>query len=92
MLIASFNEKLLLSNGLCISPIKNGDAPQHPRSLRDATASIDNEKDMNDYLSGFHPKVPLDQGEPKYERNPVRLPDHIPQLWTLVPWLTLTRF
>lgn len=71
---ASFNEKLLLSNGLCISPIKNGDGPQQTRSLREATADIDNEKDLNEYLMALHPKVPLGHGEPKYERHPVSLP------------------
>lgn len=71
--VASFNEKLLLSNGLCISPIKNGDGLQQARSLREATASIDNEKDLNDYLMAHYPKVPQGHGEPKYERNPVSL-------------------
>lgn len=72
-LLASFNEKLLLSNGICISPIKNGDGPQQSRSLREATANIDDEKDLNDYLTAHHAKVPLGHGEPKYERNPVSL-------------------
>ncbi|MBE3045817.1 hypothetical protein IMZ48_25390 [Candidatus Bathyarchaeota archaeon] len=73
-LTASFNEKLLLSNGLCISPIKNGDGPQQTRSLREATANIDNDKDLSDYLMAHHAKVPLGHGEPKYERNPVSVP------------------
>ncbi|SPN99780.1 related to GTPase-activating protein beta-chimerin [Cephalotrichum gorgonifer] len=67
---ATFNEKHLLSNGLCISPIKNGAAPQQ-RSLRQATAAIDNEKDLNEYLLAHHSRVPPGQGEVKYERSAV---------------------
>lgn len=43
--------------------------------MREATASIDNEKDLNEYLMAHHAKVPQGHGEPKYERNPVSLPN-----------------
>ncbi|KAK4041963.1 hypothetical protein C8A01DRAFT_33952 [Parachaetomium inaequale] len=63
---ASFNEKLVLSNGLSISPLKQ--APE-TRSLRESVLAIDNDKDLNDYLSGQHPRLPPRTGLPKYERN-----------------------
>ncbi len=67
---ASFNEKLLLSNGLSISPLKT-DLKPSARSLREIVTAIDNEKDLNSYLGGFHSKVPPRSGEPKYDRHPV---------------------
>ena len=71
---ASFNEKLLLSNGLSISPIKGpGDATGQPRSLRDAVLSISNEKDLNDFLLTQYSRMPPNKGEPRYERHPVSL-------------------
>ncbi len=65
---ASFNEKLVLSNGLSISPLKGG---PEGRSLRECILSIDNDKDLNDYLSSHHSKLPPRTGLPKYERNNV---------------------
>ena len=41
--------------------------------MREATASIDDEKDLNEYLMAYRAKVPQGHGEPKYERNPVSL-------------------
>lgn len=67
---ASFSEKLLLSNGLSISPIKSVQKPD-ARSLREVVTSIDTERDLNSYLGAFQPKVPPKTGEPKYERHPV---------------------
>lgn len=67
---ASFNEKLLLSNGLSISPLKTAQKPDN-RSLREIVTAINNEKDLDEYLSGYHSKVPPRSGEPKYERHPV---------------------
>ncbi|KAK3371936.1 RhoGAP-domain-containing protein [Podospora didyma] len=67
---ASFNEKLLLSNGLSISPLKNG---PDARSLRECVSAINNEKDLNDYISSHYSRMPPKTGPPKYERNPVRL-------------------
>ncbi|WYZ45556.1 hypothetical protein EsH8_VIII_000872 [Colletotrichum jinshuiense] len=67
---ASFNEKLLLSNGLSISPIKS-QGSGGPRSLREAVLSIDNEKDLHDYLTSHHSRLPPNNGEVKYEKNPI---------------------
>lgn len=67
---ASFNEKLLLSNGLSISPLKPG--PGEARSLRESILAVDNEKDLNDFILGHMSKMPPRQNEPTYERNSVR--------------------
>nr|EAQ71436.1 hypothetical protein MGCH7_ch7g843 [Pyricularia oryzae 70-15] len=65
---ASFNEKLLLSNGLSISPLrKEGDI----KSLRDVVTAINNENDLSNYLAGHHRQLPSRAGELKYERHSV---------------------
>ncbi|KAF4124567.1 Rho GTPase-activating protein RGD1 [Geosmithia morbida] len=73
---AAFNEKLLLSNGLSISPIKTPGSDSHPipRSLRHAVMSIDDESDLNYFVGTHQTKVPPRTGEVKYERNPVLNP------------------
>lgn len=65
---ASFNEKLVLSNGLNISPLRQA---SDTRSLRESVLAIDNEKDLSEYLSGQHVRLPPRTGPPKYERNAV---------------------
>lgn len=70
-LVASFNEKLLLSNALNVSPMPGSDQGKQARSLRHAVHAIDNEKDLSNYLSSFASKVPPRTAEIKYERNPV---------------------
>ena len=67
---ASFNEKLLLSNGLCVSPL-SGQSGQEPRSLRDVVYQIDNTKDFNNYVSAFASKAGPKPVDIKYERHPV---------------------
>ncbi|KAI0153015.1 hypothetical protein GGR57DRAFT_468553 [Xylariaceae sp. FL1272] len=72
---ASFNEKLLLSNGLVVSPLKNATGPgQFSRSLKEVIHGIDNRKDLEDYVTSCYTKLPPKQPEPKYERNPVLNP------------------
>ncbi|MCJ1367703.1 hypothetical protein MMC16_006837 [Acarospora aff. strigata] len=69
---ATFNEKLLLSNGLCVSPLKtqtDRQAPQ-PRSLRDVVYQIDNDRDFKTYVTSFSSKVGPKPTELKYERHP----------------------
>lgn len=72
---AAFNEKLLLSNGLSISPIKTPGSESQPasRSLRHAVMSINDEGDLNEYVGSQQTKVPPRTGEVKYERNPVSI-------------------
>ncbi|EOO01662.1 putative rho gtpase activator protein [Phaeoacremonium minimum UCRPA7] len=63
---ASFNEKLLLSNGLSISPLKAQKGQQQgqsdARSLREIVLAINSESDLNDFLSANHSKVPPRSG------------------------------
>ncbi|PBP28467.1 GTPase activation, GAP [Diplocarpon rosae] len=72
---ASFNEKLLLSNGLNVSPLKGIEAGHQPRSLREAVHAIDNEQDLSNYISSFASKIPARISEIKYEKNPVCPPE-----------------
>jgi hypothetical protein len=58
-----------LSNGLNVSPLKNGE--QKARSLREVVYAIDNEKDLRSYLGSFASKVGRQNAEIKYERHPV---------------------
>lgn len=58
----------MLSNGLSISPLKNG---SESRSLRECILSIENEKDLNEFIANQHSRMPPKTGPPKYERNPV---------------------
>ncbi|EHK97504.1 putative RHO GTPase-activating protein RGD1 [Glarea lozoyensis 74030] len=69
---ASGSEKLLLSNGLTLSPL-NGEQKKG-RSLREVIHSIDNEKDLSNYLGSFANKVGRQNMEIKYERHPVLNP------------------
>jgi hypothetical protein len=70
---ASFTEKLLLHNGLSISPLKGSqiDQSNDTRSLREAVSAIDNDNDLNQYIASYASKVPAKLAEIKYERNPV---------------------
>lgn len=69
---ASFNEKLLLSNGLSVSPLKNGKSSRpDSMSLREIVHNVDTQRDLSEYLCANHSKVPPSRGEPKYERHPV---------------------
>nr|POF05481.1 rho gtpase-activating protein rgd1 [Quercus suber] len=66
---ASFNEKLLLGNGLAVTPLTDKDAAGGQRSMRDCIYDIDNEKDFNTYVSGHYGKVTR-PSEIQYERHP----------------------
>lgn len=72
---AAFNEKLLLGNGVIVYPFKNppGDTAPQPRSMRQAVSSINNDRDLKEYLSSHRAKV-LPNEEIKYERHPVLNP------------------
>lgn len=65
---ASFNERLLLGNGLCVTPLRSQQEPLK-RSLREVVSSIDNERDFNNYVSSFSSRV-ANTGDIKYERHP----------------------
>ncbi|KAH0281108.1 RhoGAP-domain-containing protein, partial [Aureobasidium melanogenum] len=72
---ASFNEKLLLGNGIAISPLPPSD-PSAPvqHSLRDIVLEIDNKADFDNYMSGHVSKVPSRISEIKYEQHPTLRP------------------
>jgi hypothetical protein len=53
---------------MTISPL-NGE--QKGRSMREVIHSIDNEKDLSNYLGSFANKVARQNMEIKYERHPV---------------------
>lgn len=68
---ASLYEKLLLSNGLSVSPLKNTQVGNQSRSLRDAVHAIDNDRDLTEYILGCSSQVPSRISEIKYQRNSV---------------------
>lgn len=69
--LASFNEKLLLGNGLCVSPLNGQQNIQGPRSLRDVVYQIDNTRDLENYVSSFASKAGVKNPDIRYERHPV---------------------
>jgi hypothetical protein len=73
--VATFSEKLLLGQGLCISPLKAGaeTGALAPKSLAEVVRQVDNQKDLHDYIlshEGNPGAVTSDQVQ--YERHPVR--------------------
>ena len=71
--VASFNEKLLLGNGLCVSPLNGQNNLQAPRSLRDVVFQIDNTRDLDNYISSFASKAGGKGSDIRYERHPVTM-------------------
>ncbi len=69
---AFLNEKLLLGNGLCVSPLKNqqNGVTSTSRSLREVAHNIDNEKDFRDYILSFSNKAGTRASDIKYEKHP----------------------
>lgn len=71
---ASFNEKLLLSNGLCVSPLSGQNTTGQSQSLRDVVHSIDNSRDLHNYLASHISKVGPKLQEIRYQPHPVCSP------------------
>ena len=69
---ASFNERLLLNNGLCVSPMKTASDGPQPRSLRELVHQIDNDRDLKTFIVASSTGVPPKRPEIRYERHPVR--------------------
>ncbi|KAL8733618.1 MAG: hypothetical protein Q9166_002028 [cf. Caloplaca sp. 2 TL-2023] len=67
---ASFNEKLLLGNGLCVSPLKGQNSDRSPRSLRDVVFQIDNTNDLNNYIASFAAKAGQRPADIRYQPHP----------------------
>lgn len=72
--LATFNEKLLLGNGLAVTPLTDKDTVGAQRSLRDIIYDIDNETDFNSYMRGHASKIPARASEIKYEQHPTLMP------------------
>ncbi|KFY61459.1 hypothetical protein V496_04987, partial [Pseudogymnoascus sp. VKM F-4515 (FW-2607)] len=77
---AAFNEKLLLHNGMSVSPLKDqaGEAGKSTRSLREAVLDINNEGDLNYFIASYASSIPPRPAEIKYERHPVMAPSAPP--------------
>lgn len=71
---ATFNEKLLLGNGLAVTPLNDKSGPGGGRSLRDVIQEIDNETDFNTYMRGHLGKIPARPSDIKYEQHPTLMP------------------
>ena len=70
---ATFNERLMLGNGLLVSPLNEPNAPQQ-RSMRDLVMHIDNQQDFQSYIRGHGAKIPPRSGEIEYRQHPTLAP------------------
>ncbi len=70
---AALSEKMLLGNGLCISPLRS-QAAGASKSLREIAQSIDNHRDFHDYVMTFSAKAGTKLPEIKYEKHPALHP------------------
>lgn len=71
--LGTFNEKLLLGQGLSISPLKEGvEGAAASKSLREVIQQIDNRKDYHDYVLSheFNPGAVTSE-QVQYHRHPV---------------------
>lgn len=75
---ASFSEKLLLGQGLCVSPLKaDGNTGSFgPKSLAEVVRQVDNQKDLHEFILSHEGNPGAVASEAvKYERHPVSLLD-----------------
>ncbi|KAK7537099.1 Rho GTPase activator [Phyllosticta citribraziliensis] len=73
---ATFNEKLLLSNGILVAPTNNPGEPE-AASLREIFYKVDNEKDLTSFITGHASKVPRPP-EIKYQQHHTLAPPQPP--------------
>jgi len=74
---AAFSEKLLVNNGVVISPIKNeDDSAGGALSMRDMVSQIDNERDFQTHITSHTSTVPPKPAEIRYEKHPVCKKEH----------------
>jgi hypothetical protein len=69
---ATFNERLMLGNGLLVSPLNEPSAPQQ-KSMRELVLSIENQQDFHNYIRSFGSKIPPRSGDIDYSQHPVSL-------------------
>ncbi|KAJ5555580.1 hypothetical protein N7535_008015 [Penicillium sp. DV-2018c] len=70
---ATFSEKLLLGQGICIKPLKDDSSASFgPKSLAEVVRQVDNQKDLHEFILS-HEGNPgaVASEEIKYERHPV---------------------
>ncbi|GAB7362858.1 hypothetical protein MBLNU230_g3160t2 [Neophaeotheca triangularis] len=65
---ATFNEKLLLGNGVAVSPLTDKETPQTQRSLRDIIFDINNDNDFHGYVGSYRGKI-TKPSEIAYEKH-----------------------
>lgn len=68
---ATFNERLILGNGLLISPLNDSNGPQQ-KSMSELVSEIDNAQDFSNYIRSFSGKVPARSTDLEYKKHPVR--------------------
>ncbi|KAL1301485.1 hypothetical protein AAFC00_005731 [Neodothiora populina] len=71
---ATFNEKLLLGNGLVVCPLPATDGAPAQRSMKDVVLDIDNDRDFYSYILNHTTKIPVRTGEIQYKQHPTLLP------------------
>lgn len=70
ILLATFNEKLLVGNGLAVMPLAEAQ-----RSMKDMVNAVDDKGDFHSYILGHASKVPVGgRPEIRYEPHPVSRP------------------
>lgn len=73
---ATFNEKLLLSNGILVAPTNNPGEPE-AASLREIFYKVDNDKDLTSFITGHASKIPRPP-EIKYQQHHTLAPSQPP--------------
>ncbi|CAI7669056.1 unnamed protein product [Penicillium bialowiezense] len=69
---ATFSEKLLLGQGLCVSPLKTEDGSLGPKSLAHVVRQVDNQKDLHEFILSHEGNPGAVASEQiQYERHPV---------------------
>ncbi|QDS68513.1 hypothetical protein FKW77_010880 [Venturia effusa] len=66
---ATFNERLLLGNGLLISPLNDASSPAQ-KSMRELVSEIDNDSDFSSYVRSFSGKIPGRGVDLEYKKHP----------------------
>jgi hypothetical protein len=73
---ASFNEKLVVSNGQVVSPqAPKGTTAQPAPSINHLIYQINNDKDFDDYVLKNASNVPLVHSELQYVKHPTQMPN-----------------
>jgi hypothetical protein len=74
---ATFNERLMLGNGLLVSPLNEPNGPKQ-HSMRELVSQIDNQQDFQSYIRSFGTKIPPRTGDIEYRPHPSLAPKGAP--------------